>query len=139
MLLQLCINDSFSEGQERYFDQLEMLAGERDTDDGNEEQKTKAYMGNRYPEAAEQEPDNIHEGIEAPTGRRRGYRGTAKGPEHKRSELKTLQAEGNANDGETQHRTAYDIAKGCDETAEEEPDDVAERVHERWFGCSNVT
>jgi hypothetical protein len=38
ILLQLCIYDSFPEGQQRHFDKLEMLAGEGNADDGNKEQ-----------------------------------------------------------------------------------------------------
>ncbi|GAA4318832.1 hypothetical protein GCM10023184_03300 [Flaviaesturariibacter amylovorans] len=50
-----------------------------------------------------------------------------------------MQAEGDPDDGEAEHQSAEHVAEGAEEAAEDEPDQVAEEVHERLFWCPEDT
>jgi len=92
-------HDALAEGHERDFDHLKMLAGEGNTNDGNEQQQAKKDVANGHPQTAKEDPEQVHGQGEAATVGTIADHALTKGPEHEHAQLEALQAEGNADDG----------------------------------------
>ena len=88
-------------------------------------------MSNGDPEATTKDPDDVHDQRQA-TGRCCiAHYFLTKGPQRQYAQLKALQPKGNTDDGEAKHKATYKVAKGRKESAEDEPDEIAECVHDR--------
>ena len=92
-------HDALAEGHERDFDHLKMLAGEGNTNDGNEQQQAKKDVANGHPQTAKEDPEQVHGQGEAATVGTIADHALTKGPEHEHAQLEALQAKGNADDG----------------------------------------
>lgn len=117
-----------SERREGDIGQFEMLLAEGDADDGDVEEQSEEDMGEPDPHASHEEPDDVHQGVEASTGGLL-HDLRAKGPQGKHAQFQRLQSEGDADDGDHHRQTAYDILEGDLYAAEYEPNDISKEFH----------
>ena len=106
-----------------------MLAGERDADDGDEEQCGEYEVDQCRIKTAEDQPDDVGDQREAAHPAIGGHDPFAEGPEDEAGQFEALQTEGDAYDGDAQYKPAEDIAECGGESAKDQPDDVADKVH----------
>ncbi len=104
-------HNRFTKGHQRNFHQLEMLAGERNADDGNEQNQPEYNMRNGDTNAGEKKPENVEQQGEATAAPLRAHRHAAKRPQHKSRQLKTLQAEGDADNGQAQYQPTEQVTE----------------------------
>ncbi len=102
-----------------------MHVAEGDADDGDVEEEPEAEMGQTNPEAADEEPQHVHEEVQTACLLRLMLDMGAEGPEGEYAQLDGLQAEGDADDGDEQEQSAQKILDGNLYAAEEYPDDVS--------------
>jgi hypothetical protein len=107
-----------------------MLAGEGDADDGEEEQETEDKVADGEPESTEDQPDDIQQKTQTTSGGRAAYGFTSKRPEYKAGEFEALKSEGYTNDGQAEGEATYHIKYGSIEPAKDQPDQVAECIHD---------
>lgn len=106
-----------------------MLVGERDADDGDRQQDAEKEVDERDIESPAKQPEQVEENGQAPG------RGVAvdhlpsEGPDNQARELKTLNAEGNPDNGAAKDDAPGHITDGGGESPEKKPDQVPEQVH----------
>ena len=122
--------DIFSKGRERQTGQLKMLHAERDPDDGDAEQYTKKNMRQAYPYTTNENPNDVHNRIQAS---RRVFPAdyvSSERPEGQTGKFKRLETEWYSYYGEHQHQTGYGIFYRNNDSPEYQPDDISNEVHD---------
>lgn len=104
--------------------ELEVLLAEGDADDGDIEQAAEEHMRKPNPNTTDEEPQDIHRGIQTATGGLLLHL-RAKGPQGQKSELQRLQTEGNSNDGDHHSQACHEIFNGDFDAAKHKPNDIA--------------
>lgn len=102
---------------------------EGQTDDCDREHDGPEEMIESETEAEHHEPEDVADDSQRTVGARATANLLAEGREGREAEFDGLQAERNADDGEARDGAAEDEADAGEEATEEEPDDVAEKVH----------
>ena len=122
----LSVDDSFPKGHQRNRNQFKVLVGERDADDGDRQQDAEKEVDERNIESPAKQPEQVEENGEAP-----GRGGSvdhlpSKGPDDQTREFKTLNAEGNTDEGAAKDDAPGHITDGGGESPEKKPDQVSE-------------
>ena len=104
--------------------ELEVLLAEGDANDGDIEQATEEHVREPNPNTADEEPQDIHSGVQTAAGGLLLHL-RAKGPQSQESELQRLQAEGNTDDGDHHGKTCHEIFNGDFNAAKHKPNDIA--------------
>ena len=104
--------------------ELEVLLAEGDADDGDIEQAAEEYVREPYPDAADEEPQDIHSGVQTAAGGLLLHL-RAKGPQSQESELQRLQTEGDSDDGDHHSQAGHKIFNGDFNAAKHKPNDIA--------------
>lgn len=82
-------------------------------------------MGKGHPDTAKNDPDDIHQGVQAACAIRGvGDYGT-KRYQSGNGNLEQLEAEWNANDGEAQDQSTEEVFEENEEPSKNKPDDIA--------------
>lgn len=106
---------------------LEVLPAEGNADDGDAiKQPDDEEPQGVYP-AKQDRPDDVQYRLE--TRRLGGDDGLAKGPDDEAGELEELDADGDADDGDAPAKPLEEEGDGGEETAENDPDDIAKSFH----------
>ena len=103
--VHVCRHHLSSEGVQSQPRQFELLVSERDSDDGDVKQRTEKDVDATYPEASEEEPQDVHRGVETTVLLFVEHHFLPEWPQHVDSDFERLQAEGNADDGEHHGKT----------------------------------
>ena len=98
-----------------------MLIAKRNTDDGDVKQQAKKQVREHDGQAADKEPDYIHNKRQAPRSCVVLYRFFIKRQQGHLCQFQRLESERNANDGNHQCETAYQIFNGHKNTAKDKP------------------
>ena len=102
-----------------------MHLSERDADDCDIENDTEEDVGEPNPYSADEEPDDVHQQIQATMLLLfLSHRGTER-PKGEDTEFETLQSEGNANNGNHQGKPADEVLNGNGEPAKDNPDNIS--------------
>ena len=104
--------------------ELEVLLAEGDADDGDIEQAAEEHMREPNPNTANEEPEDIHSGVQTAAGGLLLHL-RAKGPQSQESELQRLQTEGDSNDGDHHCHAGHEILNGDFDAAKHKPNDIA--------------
>lgn len=120
-----------AKGQKGDGDELPVLFGEGDADDGDEQQGGADKMNQGDLPAEEYEPDQVQNQIERAIGLWGGDHFLAKWRQVGSANPDGLDAEGNADDGDAPDQAADEVAQAGKEPAEDEPEDVSETTHEK--------
>lgn len=113
------------ERQQRYRQQLDVLLGKRQPDDGDGIHRRQDQVHDRKLQPRQNNPDDIHEQPYGP-GRRLGLTDfAAEWCQNAARQLKTLKTEGDADDRKAQEDAAYDVAEHDQESAKDEEEQVA--------------
>ena len=102
-----------------------MHLSEWDADDGDTEYETVEDVGEPYPDAANEEPQHIHEDAQTAWLRLPPFHFRAEWPDGQHTQFQTLQAEGDADDGYHQYQSCDEILQGYVQAPEYDPDDVS--------------
>lgn len=106
-----------------------MHLAERDAYDGDIEYDTEEDVGEPNPYSANEEPDDVHQQIQATVLLLfLSHRGTER-PQGEDTEFETLQSEGNADNGNHQGKPADEVLNGNGEPAKDNPDNISKRFH----------
>ena len=110
-------------GQTGHFEALE---AHRDPDNGDAPQASQNDIAQGHLHSGEQQPENIHQQVRSPRRRRlppcrRGKR--------QRGEFEALKAHRDAHNGDAPQAARQHPTQSADESAEEKPEDVADRFH----------
>ena len=110
-----------------------MLFAKRNADDRHAQQKTEDDVTDPCPQTTENEPEQIERNADA-TWRTIGLLdlGTER-PQAEQADLKRLQRNRNADDGETHGNAAREITNGCFQAAEYPPKDVTKKFHKSYL------
>ena len=124
-ILCLLLLDCSAEGACAKASELKALLAEGDTDDGDAPDKAGKEEAEHKSEAAEDEPDDISDGVT-------GYlnNGLAEGPERKLSHLECLLAKGDTDDSDAPDKAHKEPHKRGTKTGKEEPKYVADCLHD---------
>ena len=121
--------DFVAEGGEGEGRQFQVLYGEGDADDGKGEEHGEECMREHDPDAADDQPDDVHERGETPGRSRPVGDFPAEGEQRQERQLDALDAERDADDREAQYDAADQVFKENEYPAEHDPDDVADKAH----------
>ena len=108
---------------------LKMLPSKRYANDGDAKENPKKQVGEGNPDAADKNPDDIHQDAEATARAIRRPNLATERPEGEDGKFQRLDAERYADDGNHKDKAGNQIFHRRDEATEEEPDDVAEKIH----------
>jgi hypothetical protein len=106
-----------------------VLAGKRDPDNGDEQQRRENKVNERCIQSAAEQPDDIKKKRQASHAAARRYYPFAKRPEYETRYLKALQAERDADDRQAQYEPAEDITDGSGQSAKNQPYKVSYKIH----------
>ena len=102
-----------------------MHLAEWDADDGDIENDTEEDVGEPNPNSADEEPDDVHQQIQATELLLfLSHRGTER-PQGEDTEFETLQSEGNANNGNHQGKATDEVLNGYGEPAKNYPNNIS--------------
>lgn len=104
--------------------ELEVLLAEGNANDGDIEQAAEEYVSEPNPNTADEEPEDIHSGVQTTTGGLLLHL-RAKGPQSQESELQRLQTEGDSDDGDHHSQAGHKIFNGDFDAAKHKPNDIA--------------
>ena len=96
----------------------------RNADDGDAEQQAIEDVGKTNPDAANEEPQHIHEHAQTARLRLLPLYLRAERPDGQHAQLHALQAEWDADDGYHQNQSCDEILNGSMQPAKDQPDDV---------------
>ena len=102
-----------------------MHLSEWDADDGDTEYETVEDVGEPYPDAANEEPQHIHEDAQTAWLRLPPFHFRAEWPDGQHTQFQTLQAEGDADDGYHQYQSCNEILQGYMQASKYDPDNVS--------------
>ena len=102
-----------------------MHLSEWDADDGDAEYEAVEDVGEPYPDAANEEPQHIHEDAQAAWLRWLPFHFRAERPDGQHTQFQALQAKGDADDGYHQYQSCDEILQGYVQASEYDPDDVS--------------
>lgn len=109
--------------------QLEVLQAEWDADDGAAEDNAHCQVTQRHLDTTKDNPEDVEH------QRHTAHRLIAlchlatKWPEGKHTQLHHLDAEWNTNDSEAEHQTTDEVAQREEQTSENYPDNVTDKIH----------
>jgi hypothetical protein len=92
---------------------------EWDSDDGNAENEAIEDVGEPYPDAANEEPQDIHENAQTARLRWLPFHFRTERPDGQHSQFQALQAEGDADDGYHQYQSCDEILNGSMQSAKD--------------------
>ena len=118
-------SDVRTEREQRQLCQFEALLTERDANDGNIEYNARNRIAECQFETAEDQPDDIGDGVFAEIG----FDDGAKGPKRQTCQFERLQAKRNTDDGDAPQKAEQKPGNGAAEANKDEPNDVADRFH----------
>lgn len=104
--------------------ELEVLLAEGDANDGDIEQATEEYVREPYPNTTDEEPQDIHSGVQTAAGGLLLHL-RAKWPQSQESELQRLQTKGDSDDGDHHSQAGHKIFDGDFDAAKHKPNDIA--------------
>ena len=102
-----------------------MLLAEGNTDDGNAEYEAVEDVCEPYPDAANEEPQHIHEDAQTAWLRLPPFHFRTEWPDGQHTQFQALQAEGDADDGDHQYQSGDEVLQGYVQASEYDPDDVS--------------
>ena len=97
----------------------------RDANDGNTEYETIEDVCEPYPDAANEEPQHIHEDAQAAWLRWLPFHFRAERTDGQHTQFQALQAERDADDGDHQYQFCDEVLQGNMQPSEYDPDDVS--------------
>jgi len=106
-----------------------MLVSERNTDDGDVKQQAKKQVREHDGQAADKEPDYIHNKRQAPRSCVVLYRFFIKRQQGHLCQFQRLQAEGDTDYCNHQANTGYNVFDGNEYTSENNPDHISQCPH----------
>ena len=115
----------FPKGWQSQLCQPEVHLSERDADDGDAEYEAVEYVGEPYPDAADEEPQHIHENAQAAWLRLSPFHLSTERPDGQHSEFHALHAERDADDGDHQYKSGNEILQGYVQASKYYPNDVS--------------
>jgi hypothetical protein len=104
--------------------ELEVLTAERDTDDGDAQQKAERKVGKANPDAAQYNPKDVHDKAQSSARLGCGLHALAERAEGKKTYLQGLDTERNADDGDHHAYTGHDVFHSGHYTAQHQPENV---------------
>ena len=102
-----------------------MHLSKRDANDGDAKYETVEDVGEPYPDAANEEPQHIHENAQTARLRWLPFHFRAERPDGQHTQFQALQAEGDADDGYHQYQSCDEILQSYMQASEYDPDDVS--------------
>ena len=96
-----------------------------DADDGDAEQQAIEDVGKTDPDAANEEPQHIHEHAQTARLRLLPLHLRAERPDGQHAQLHALQTERDADDGYHQNQSCDEILNGSMQPAKDQPDDIS--------------
>ena len=105
--------------------QSKVHLSEWDANDGDAEYETVEDVCEPYPDAANEEPQHIHEDAQAAWLRWFPFHFRAERPDGQHTQFQALQAKGDADDGDHQYQSCDEILQGYMQTSEYDTDDVS--------------
>ena len=105
--------------------QPEVHLSEWDADDGNTEYETVEDVGEPYPDAANEEPQDIHENAQTAWLWWLPFYFRTERPDGQHTQFQALQAERDADDGDHQYQSGDEVLQGNMQPSEYDPDDVS--------------
>ena len=96
-----------------------------DADDSDAEKQAVEDVGKANPDAANEEPQHIHENAQTAWLRLPPFHFCTERPDGQHTQFQTLQAEGDADDGYHQYKSCDEILQGYMQASEYNPDDVS--------------
>ena len=102
-----------------------MHLSEWDANDGDAEYEAVEDVGEPYPDAANEEPQDIHENAQTAWLRLPPFHFRAEWPDGQHTQLQALQAERDADNGDHQYQSCDEILQGYVQASEYDPDDVS--------------
>jgi len=124
-----------AERHQREAHQFEVLNAERYTDDRNAEQRSPHEVRECDPDSADEDPHDVQQRVEASHGAFVGSHLAAERPQGEQPDAYYLQSERNAHYGKTQQYAADHILQRHEQTAENDPNDIAYYAHIRFVIC----
>ena len=119
--------ETVPKGEQDEMGHLEVLSSEGDADDGDAIKQPDDEEPQGVDPAKKDRPDDVQYRFESRwLG---GHHGFAKWPDDEAGELEELNADGDANDGDAPAKPLEKEGDGGEETAENDPDDVAKSFH----------
>ena len=106
-----------------------MLQAEWDADDGAAEDNAHCQVTQRHLNTTKQNPEDVEQQRQA-THRLLTLRHlAAEWPEGEHTQLYNLNSEWNTNDCKAEHQTSDDVAQREEQTTEDDPDNVSDKIH----------
>lgn len=127
-----------TERRDRHNHQFEMLQAERDSDDRNAKHQPQCKVGQRNPDAADQEPDKIHQERKTTPILLHDHRPMAERQERQRPQFEDLESERDPNDGQTHKDAGQEVFDSDHETAENNPNNISEYIHRTDIGFTLI-
>ena len=126
------------EGEEGQLGHREVLEAERDAQDGQAQQHAEQHMGDREPEPADDDPDDVHDALGEPVAGRL-LQFPSERPHDVAGQLEGLDAERDADDRETRQQARQQVGDAEPHAAQHEPQHVADGLHEVLLGVAGTT
>lgn len=123
----------FPEGEDRADRQAEMLEPEGDSHDGDTEKKAAHQVDDGNLPPSQQDPDEVHNNGQASRFLRTVYQFMAERPEGIGAQFEELHTEGDPDDGDAHQKPHEIIDEGDEDSAEDEPEDVSDKIHKHCF------
>ena len=111
--------------------QFEVRYSERDADDRDRKDQRPEQVAESKPYACEHDPDDVPDGVHAAALPWNLDHDPSERPQGIPSKLERLDTERDRDDEHEHDDACYCVAQSHDQTAEDEPEDVAERSHKR--------
>ena len=102
-----------------------MHLSKRDANDGDAKYEAVEDVGEPYPDAANEEPQDIHENAQTARLRLPPFHFCTERPDGQHTQFQALQAEGDADDGYHQYQSGDEVLQGYVQASEYNPDDVS--------------
>ena len=102
-----------------------MHLSEWDANDGDAEYEAVEDVGEPYPDAANEEPQHIHENAQTARLRWLPFHFRTERPDGQHTQLQALQAERDADNRNHQYQSCNEILQGYVQASEYDPDDVS--------------
>ena len=110
--LDLFFYNLFAERSKGKSGHFEMLFAERNSDDGNAKEYAKPKVGETDPNAAQNNPKNVHDKAQTSARLWRGFHALTERAEAKDTYLQGLDTKRNTDDGDHHTYTGYDVFYG---------------------------
>ena len=128
MRRRLTIYDIVPEGNECQAGKLEVLNRKWQTYDGNTQKEGEQKMNESKCKTHDQQPENVHEEIQAARHAFPGHHFAAERKQRQRGQFKGLNAKRYSDNSEEQNNTADDVKEEYQPASQKNPKKVAQRV-----------